>query len=77
MIFEGIDIFRRRLASDEVLLGSGIGVAVHYLTGFPISLPLWSFVLGLAFSASVGIIFGLIPAIKASRLQPVDALRHE
>ena len=60
-----------------VLLGSGIGVAVHYLTGFPISLPLWSFGLGLAFSASVGIIFGLIPAIKASRLQPVDALRHE
>ena len=60
-----------------VLLGSSIGVAVHYLTGFPISLPWWSFGLGLGFSASVGIIFGLIPAIKASNLQPVDALRHE
>ena len=60
-----------------VLLGSSLGVTVHYLTGFPISLPWWSFALGLGFSAAVGIIFGLFPAVRASKLQPVEALRHE
>ena len=60
-----------------ILCGSSIGVAVTLATGFPISLPWWSFAIGLGFSAGVGIFFGMVPAVRASRLDPIEALRHE
>ncbi|MGH9314502.1 MAG: ABC transporter permease [Vicinamibacterales bacterium] len=60
-----------------ILLGSGIAFAVNNLAGFPVSLPWWSYVLGLGFSATVGIFFGMYPAFKASRLDPIEALRYE
>ena len=60
-----------------IALGSAIGVGVHLLTGFPISLPWWSFALGVGFSAAVGVSFGMFPAVKASRLDPIEALRYE
>ena len=60
-----------------MVLGSGVGVAVHLATGFPVSLPWWSFAIGVGFSASVGIVFGLFPAVRASGLDPIEALHYE
>jgi ABC-type antimicrobial peptide transport system permease subunit len=60
-----------------VLAGSAIGLVVNLVSGFPVSLPWWSFALGLGFSAGIGIFFGMLPAWRASRLDPIEALRYE
>jgi putative ABC transport system permease protein len=60
-----------------IAFGSGIGLVIHLVSGFPVSLPWWSFAIGLGFSAAVGLFFGMYPAFKASRLDPIEALRYE
>ena len=60
-----------------IMLGAAIGYAVNVFAGFPVALPLWSFLVGVGFSATVGILFGMLPAIKAAKMDPIEALRYE
>ncbi len=63
-----------------LLLGNILVTGVQFIPDFPlesIAIPRWAVILSLGFSAAVGIIFGMGPAIKASMLNPIDALRHE
>jgi putative ABC transport system permease protein len=60
-----------------VLVGFGLGNLVTLFTSFDVNVPLqWVFI-GLAFCSVVGVAFGLLPAVRASRLNPIDALRYE
>jgi putative ABC transport system permease protein len=61
-----------------VLLGLGISLLINaLLPKLPSAVPLWSIVLALAVSMSVGLFFGMYPAVKAAHLDPVEALRYE
>ena len=61
-----------------VLLGGTISLLINLaIPSLPSSIPLWAIVLAVSVSMSVGLFFGMYPAIKAARLDPVDALRYE
>jgi putative ABC transport system permease protein len=60
-----------------VLLGTSLGLLVHFAFELPISLPWWSYALGLLISAGVGITFGTLPAVRAAAVNPIEALHHE
>jgi putative ABC transport system permease protein len=60
-----------------VLLGVAVAQLVTLLLGFPASVQLWSVLMGLFMATAVGVFFGVYPASKAARLDPVVALRAE
>jgi putative ABC transport system permease protein len=60
-----------------VVLGCAIGIGVDKATPVPARVGPWSVILGFGVSTLVGVVFGLWPAVRASQLDPVEALRYE
>jgi len=60
-----------------VALGVSISTAVARFSPIPATTPWWAVVVGLVVSVSVGLFFGIYPAWKAARLDPIESLRYE
>jgi putative ABC transport system permease protein len=81
------DILNQYLVESSVLAGSGgfagvciawlVAVLVRSFTSLPMALPWSSVVIGVGLSAVVGLFFGIYPARRAARLDPIEALRVE
>lgn len=62
-----------------LLLGYGVAALLGaFIPGLSDAVvPLWAVLLSLGFTTFIGVVFGLMPAVKAARLAPIDALRYE
>jgi putative ABC transport system permease protein len=57
--------------------GMGLGALASKISGFPTAYSLAAVIIAVVFSCGIGVVFGMLPAIQASKLDPIEALRHE
>jgi putative ABC transport system permease protein len=60
-----------------ILVGLGLGAIVNMLLSYPLGISMFWIIIGFVVAVSVGLVSGIYPAIKASRLDPIEALRYE
>ncbi len=60
-----------------LIVGEVLSRVINAYSPLPAYIPVWAILVGLIVSAGVGIVFGLYPAWKAAKLNPIDALRYE
>ncbi|MEO8159964.1 MAG: ABC transporter permease [Arenimonas sp.] len=60
-----------------IAMGFALGNVFTFFTSFEARVPLGWAVFGVFFCSLIGVVFGMIPALKASRLNPIEALRYE